>query len=270
MLLIKILVVGYGVVVAVVAVFQRRMIYFPSRYSAAEADVIARESGFEPWRNAKGELIGWKWPAAGEAKFSVLLTHGNGGWAADRGWIVNSLHESSASVEVYVLEYPGYGARDGSPSKESFLRAGEEAFKALPTDKPRFLVSESLGTGVAAHLAGTFSNEVAGAVCFVPYHSLPWVAQRHMRLLPAYYLVLDRFEPAESFRNFHGPLRIVIAENDEVIPPESGRKLFESYSGPKELEVEQGALHNEVAGRTAEWWRTTFQSLEKLRESKSK
>ena len=35
-------------------------------------------------------------------------------------------------VDVFVLEYPGYGARSGTPSRASIMAAAEEAFQLLP------------------------------------------------------------------------------------------------------------------------------------------
>lgn len=262
--MIKVFLIGYGLVVAAVVVFQRRMLYFPERFTATIAETKVKETGFVAWRNMAGEIVGWKMPATGVATASVLITHGNGGSAMDRGWIAETIQQAR-NVDVYVLEYPGYGARGGSPGKDSFLMAGEEAFGLLPTDKPRFVVGESLGTGVAAHLAGKFPDSVAGIVFLVPYHSLPWVAQRKMPLVPAYVLLRDRFQPSESLRAYRGPVKVIIAENDEVIPPEAGHRLFESYGGPKELEVISGAQHNDVVARTVAWWKEVFAFLEKNR-----
>lgn len=266
--MIKVFLIGYGLVVAAVVVFQRRMLYFPERFAATIAESRAKETGFVAWRNVAGEIMGWKMPATGVVTASLLITHGNGGSAMDRGWIAETIRQAR-NVDVYVLEYPGYGARGGLPGKDSFLMAGEEAFGLLPTDKPRFVVGESLGTGVAAHLAGKFPDMVAGIVFLVPYHSLPWVAQRKMPLVPAYVLLRDRFQPSESLKTYRGPVKVVIAENDEVIPPEAGRRLFESYGGPKELEVIAGAHHNDVAARSVAWWKEAFGFLEKNQTAKT-
>jgi len=54
-----------------------------------------------------------------------------------------------------------------------------------------------------------------------------------MPFLPAYLLLLDRFNPAECLRDYRGPVKIVLAGADEIIPVESGRRLFEEYQGPK-------------------------------------
>jgi pimeloyl-ACP methyl ester carboxylesterase len=152
------------------------------------------------------------------------------------------------------LEYPGYGARGGSPSIKSWLAAGEAAFGLLPKDKPVYLVSESIGAGVAAHLARTYPQKVAGMVMFVPYDSLPSLAQSKMPLLLPYFFLRDRYLPAEWMKDYRGPVKVVLAERDEIIPPKFGQRLFDSYAGPKDLQIIPGARHNEVAEQSPEWW----------------
>jgi uncharacterized protein len=159
---------------------------------------------------------------------------------------------------VYVLEYPGYGARAGSPGKRSFFAAGEEMFVSLPKGLPKYVVSESIGAGVACHLAKTHSTEVAGLALFMPYHNLASVTQHKMFFLPTYFLLLDRFNPAEDLKDYRGPVKIVLAGADEIIPVESGHRLFDGYNGPKDLQIIPGAHHNDIAEQPSEWWKDVF------------
>jgi hypothetical protein len=251
------LIIAYVLVVLAVAIFQRRLIYFPRTIPADLAEQTAAENGFVPWRNKAGQIIGWKLPARSLPTGSVLIVHGNAGCAIDREYLAGPIHDA-AMVDVYVLEYPGYGARAGSPSKRSFFAAGEEAFESLPNGLPRYVVSESIGAGVACHLAKAHSAEVAGLLLFMPYHDLASVAQRKMFFLPAYLFLLDRFNPAEDLKDYRGPVKIVLAGADEIIPATSGRRLFEGYKGPKDLQIIPGAYHNEVAGQSADWWKGVF------------
>lgn len=215
------------------------------------------EHGFVPWKNSSGQIIGWKIPASGIATGSVLIVHGNAGCAVGRDYIAQPIH-AAADVDVFVLEYPGYGAREGSPSKKSFVAAAEEAFQLLPTNAPKYIVSESIGAGVACELAKNHPQEVAGMALIVPYHNLASVAQRQIWFLPSYFLLLDRFNPEDCLRSYHGPVKFVIAGADEVIGPASGLRLANGYVGPKEVQVFPGAHHNDVSGQPAAWWRQVF------------
>ena len=253
----QLLVIAYLFVVLAALIFQRRLIYFPRIIPPALVEPAAAELGFVPWRNPSGQIIGWKFPATSSPVASVLITHGNAGCAIDRGYLAGPIHDA-APVDVYVLEYPGYGARGGAPGKPAFLAAAEEAFGLLTNNLLKYLVSESIGAGLACYLAKTHSANVAGLVLFMPYHDLASVAQRKMPLLPAYLLLLDRFNPAECLRDYRGPLKIVLAGADEIIPVESGRRLFEGYQGPKNLQIIPGARHNDIAEQSPAWWKEVF------------
>lgn len=244
---------GYLVLVLSGCAWQRKLLYHPSRYSLAEEKKFAAERGFIAWTNPANEVIGWKFPATGVSTGSVLVMHGNGGSALNRTYFAEPIH-AAGGFDVYVLEYPGYGAREGSPSKNSWLASGEEAFALLPKDKPIYLVSESLGTGVAAHLTKLHPNEIKGMVMFVPYDSLPSLAQSKMPLLLPYFFLVDRYQPATWMKDYRGPVKFVIAGSDEIIPPKFGQRLHDSYSGPKQLQIIPGASHNEAAEQTPEWW----------------
>ena len=79
-----------------------------------------------------------------------------------------------------------------------------------------------------------------------------------MPFLPVAWLLCDRFNPAEWLKPYRGPVTVVVAERDEIIPSELGRELFEDYSGPKQIELMAGAGHNDVAVQTPEWWGKVF------------
>ncbi|HTB84587.1 MAG TPA: alpha/beta hydrolase [Candidatus Sulfotelmatobacter sp.] len=241
---------------------QRRLLYFPTVIPADVVETVAKNHGFEPWKNPAGEIVGWKKPANTNFTGSVLIVHGNAGCALGRDYIAQPVHDA-ASVDVYVLEYPGYGARSGSPSKASFDAAAEEAFQLLPKNLPRYVVSESIGAGVAGELAKNHPSEIAGVAMFVPYQNLASVAQRRMWFLPAYVFLLDRFNPEECLKQYHGPIKFLIAGDDEVIGPASGLRLANGYAGAKEIQVIPGAHHNDVAEQNSDWWREVFSFWQK-------
>ena len=252
------LVIAYVVLSLAIMFLQRRMIYIPTRLTTAQESQLAAENGFVPWRNPAGEIIGWELPAKGTAAGTVLIVHGNAGCAVDRDYLADPIH-AARPVNVFVLEYPGYGARAGSPSEKSFLAAAEEAFATLTNRGPVYVVGESLGTGVAAYLAKTHGQQVAGLALLMPYNKLAAVAQAKMPLFPAGLLLWDRFDPEDWLKSYHGPIKFVLAGKDEIIPTKFGRRLFDSYNGPKSLQVIAGAHHNDVPQElSAVWWADVF------------
>jgi uncharacterized protein len=248
------LVIGYTVVLVSFTLLQRYLIYVPTKLTPEFAEQAATKAGFVPWRNKSGQLMGWKLPASFAPVGSVLIAHGNAGWALNRAYMAMPIHDA-APLDVYILEYPGFGARKGSPGEKSLLSAADEAFENLPENLPAYVVSESLGTGVAAHLAQKYPSKVAGLALFVPYDKLASVAANHIPFLPAYFLLWDRFDPAEWLKNYHGPVKVIIAGADEIIPPKLGERLYEGYNGPKILQVIPNAHHNDTMEQSPEWWR---------------
>ena len=256
------LVIAYLAIVVSIMLAQRRMIFFPTRLSADQAEQIATASGYQPWHDGTGQCIGWKIPTARPPAGTALILHGNSGCALNRDYLAHPLHEA-LNLNVFTLEYPGYGVRNGTPSKDSLLAAAEAAFVQLDHNKPIYVVSESLGTGVATHLAKTHPDEIAGLLLFTPYDDLAAVAQTKMPLIPVYLIMRERFRPAEWLKHYHGPVQFVLAGADEVIQPKFGQRLYDKYDGPKALMVLPDAAHNEIDGQPLEWWREVFKFWER-------
>ncbi|HXR03906.1 MAG TPA: alpha/beta fold hydrolase [Verrucomicrobiae bacterium] len=225
----------YLVVCMGCAIFQRRLIYFPPVFTSGQVDQFARAARLERWRNPAGQAIGMKrlspkQPAEGR----VLVVYGNGSCATGCAHYADAI-QGIAPFDVFIVEYPGYADRPGSPSQQSLFRAADEAFQLLATNGPVYLVGESLGTGVAAYLAGKYPDKVAGMVLFAPYNRLADVAQAHMPLLPVHLMLVDRFPSEDYLRNYHGPVAVLVGEEDQVVPAKFGRRLYDDYAGPKRL-----------------------------------
>jgi hypothetical protein len=80
--------------------FQRKLIYFPTRLTMAAAEREAASAGFIPWRNKSGQLIGWELAAVSAPVGSVLIAHGNAGWALNRSYMAKPIH-AAAPLDVY-------------------------------------------------------------------------------------------------------------------------------------------------------------------------
>ena len=249
---------SYLLMVLLVAVFQRHLLYLPTIITLDEARQYAVKSGLEPWLNAHGDIIGWHLPARSPANGSVMIVHGNGGTALRLADVAAAMRDS-LNLDAYLLEYPGYGQRGGTPSESTLLAAADEGWETLPTNEPAYVVSESLGTGVAAHLAQKYTHHVAGLLLFVPYDRLASVAQNHYPFLPAYWLLVDRFAPVDWLADYHGPVKIVLAGQDEVIPVVRGQALYDGYRGPKSLQIIPGAGHGDTMEQSPQWWREVME-----------
>ena len=236
---------------AFLALSQRSMIYYPSRHDAASLQRAADTQGFSPWQNPQGDTIGYRsLPATNDPRppLAILITHGNAGYAMHRADYAPLLRAAAPdrAVSIYVLEYPGYGARSGTPSQDAFLAAADEALGLIPADVPVILLGESIGTGVASATASAHPDRVSGLLLLTPFDSLANVAQHHYPLLPVRWIMRDQYPSAEWLQNYRGPVAIILAANDTIVPAKFGQSLHDSYTGPKKLIIADQADHNDL------------------------
>ena len=236
---------------------QRQLIYFPSKAQADVLSDLASRMGLQAWRDKAGEAIGWKSPGDPNARYRMLVFHGNAGYALNRDYFVTGLRALGSQWDVFLFEYPGYGAREGTPSEVNFKATATQALEALLAidSRPVFITGDSLGRGVASFLASTFPNEVAGLLLVTPFSSLADVAAHHYPFLPVRILLSERYESREALSHYGGPVAFLLAGRDEVVTSELGQRLYDSYSGPKWLHVEAHAGHNTLPYNPgAPWW----------------
>jgi pimeloyl-ACP methyl ester carboxylesterase len=247
-------VAAYVAVCLIVAYYQRSYIYFPHVLTAREVDQSASGDRLERWNNSAGQPIGMKRPTSRRpAVGQVLITYGNGSWTVGSAHYADEI-QNLADFDVYILEYPGYADRPGSPTETSIFRAADEAFRSLDPDKPTYLLGESLGSGVACYLAGTHPDQVAGVILLSPFDRLTSVGQEQMPYLPVRLLQLDRFPSIDYLRAYHGPLGIMVDGRDEVVPAKFGINLYDSYAGPKQLWTFKDGGHISILDPPAKFW----------------
>ncbi len=247
----------YGGLCLVVFVVQRRLQYFPDRSTEAGALKRAAASGLVPWRDARGELLGWRRPGRSASTPRLLVFHGNAGNALDRIYYVRLFE--SLGVEVVLLEYPGYGARGGEVSEATLVAAGREAAELLAREGPLLLLGESLGSGVACQVAAADPGRIQGLLLVTPYARMSEVGAEAYPWLPVSWLLRDRWENVAALPNYPGPVAILIAGRDEVVGAAQGHRLAEACRGPVKVWVQPEAGHNTLSlaprgGHWAELW----------------
>jgi uncharacterized protein len=221
---------------------QRALIYYPSSAGLETLKALADREGLLPWHNASQDFIGWR--SREDHGVPVLILHGNAGHAFHRSDLVSRLRKAGIVSPIYILEYPGYGARKGTPTEETLIAAALEAIDLL--GQKTILLGESLGSGVACEAASRRQPLVAGLLLVAPFDSLVSVAGKHYPLIPVGLILKDRYQSSRALQGFRGPLAVIMAEEDAIIPADSTRRLFESYQGPKQLWRIPQSGHNEV------------------------
>jgi len=241
--LMALILAGYVAVCLLLFLRQRQMLYHPGRVSEGDMLASARAAGLLRWLDANGAPIGWM-TADGSISPPILILQGNAGNALNRAGLVARLRRSGIKARFFILDYPGYGSRAGSPSQASLTEAAVSALDALPA--PAVLLGESLGTGVAAQAAARRPDRVSGLILVTPFDSMARAAAHHYPWLPVGWLLLDRFDSVDAFKNFSKPIAVIVAELDETVPAARGRRLVESLHVPKKLWVVRYAGHNDA------------------------
>lgn len=195
--------------------------------------------GLAHWEHA-GTQIGYA--RLVEAPRSVwLLLHGNAGQASGRAYALPSF---SSADSVFIMEYPGYGSRPGTPSREAFDQAARQAYLLLRERFPGVPVcvaGESIGTGPASYLA-TLERPPDKIVLIVPFDRLNLVAAEHFPAFLVGLLLSDNWDNIASLSKYRGPVDIFGAESDEVIPVAHARALSQAVRGSRFHLIEGG--HN--------------------------
>ncbi len=246
---------GYLLLVLAAYLMQDRMLYFPAVEPRRQTVDMAAWLGLVPWPDAdeyRG-LVSVAPPV--EFKGTILVWHGNGGSGVHRVHYLHALEP--LGYRVILLEYPGYGSRPGELSEGSFVADAREAARLAREafGGPLYAWGESLGCGVASAVAADPELEIEGAAMITPWDTLPDLAQRIYWYLPTRWIVRDRYDNVNNLRGFDGPVAVLMAEQDELIPNEHTMRLYEALSGEKRLWVFEGVGHNTwPTAPGAEWW----------------
>ena len=230
-------------------VFQARYVYYPelpSRQVEATPADIGLAFDAVTLRTSDGEVLaGWFIPAPA-ARGTLLYLHGNGGNIGHRLDQIAVFHR--LGLNVFIIDYRGYGASSGKPSEEGTYQDALAAWSWLTQEKRLapdriILFGESLGGAVAAWLAAR--HPPAGLVIYASFTSVPEMAQTLYPMFPASRLVRYRYDTRAALGNVNCPLLILHSPEDEIIPFSHGQALLAAAREPKRL-VELRGGHNEA------------------------
>ena len=192
-------------------------------------------------------LHAWHVKAGPQAPLVIYF----GGNAENVAWMVDELPQHDMRVSWLLVDYRGYGASGGAPSERALV---DDAFLwydyAAKTGARLYLAGRSLGSGVAVQLAARRSFQ--GVILITPFDSLVAVAERHYRVLPVRQLLRHRFDSLALAPRVGSALLCIVATQDEVIPPEHARRLYDAWGGPKQM-VTLRAGHNSVDEQPDYW-----------------
>lgn len=215
---------------------QRNLIYFPEITRVTPAD-----TNFSILRPDGVVLRGW---ILNPGRTQALIYFG--GNAERIGAERDHLAKVFVTRTVYLLAYRGYGASDGSPNETALFADALALFDQVHARYSRVaVVGRSLGSGVACYVA--FKRPVERLALVTPFDSLAAVAQAQYPLLPVRWLILDRYESSRYLPKYHGPLLILRAGQDQLVPVASTNRLMATLSRPPTVVTFAAAGHNNIS-----------------------
>ena len=235
--IVALLVLGYAGISALLYFKQRDLIYFP-----AATTVPASETDFRLTRDGV-TLRGWKLNP-GQANALIYFGGNAERLEASRTEFTRLFPDRT----VYLLPYRSYGASEGKPTQTALFSdalALYDAVHAQHASGDIAVVGRSLGSGVASYLAS--QRPLQKLVLVTPFDSLAEVAQSHYRWLPVHWLVSDVYASHEYLQQYSGPLLILRAGRDEIVPAANTDRLIASLKAPPTVVDFPLADHNDIS-----------------------
>lgn len=150
------------------------------------------------------------------------------------------LHQIAPGHSVVVYHYRGYSPSTGTPSAAALMSDALAISDSL--QGPVIAVGFSIGSGVAAHVAG--ARPLEHVILATPFDSLRKVAAHALPFVPVRWLFAHEIDAKAALQNSAAPLTLIIASNDDVIPNARSGALAASQPDADVIRLEAG--HNDI------------------------
>ena len=244
-------------------VFQKNYIFFPEKEITllpSSIGLVYEDLALLTEDHVK--IHGWYIPAK-EKRATILFFHGNAGNISGRLSTIDFYHQ--LGLDVYIIDYRGYGKSEGSPSEKGLYLDAKALWNYVTgpkgENKKHVIVSgRSLGGAVAAWLAkefqpgalilqGTFTSAAEMGRVLYPY-------------LPIQYCIVHRFPTIEFIKDVISPVLVMHSPEDEVVPYLLGQKVFEAAHEPKYF-LSLAGSHGEVIMASDDYYRHQIEQFVK-------
>ncbi len=237
--------------------------YFdPKKFNLTQKDIWLQTEGGE-------KIHAWLFESARKpALGTILFFHGNG-----ENLSSHFIQLSWLPAEGYnflVFDYPGYGQSSGEASQKGTIQAGYAAIDWLHQYDPQPLIifGQSLGGAIAQKVIMDKKDQIPikGIVLDSTFNSYQAIARKKLSLSwitwilqpLTYVLVSDRWKASALEKISPIPVLVIHGNDDRVVEPEMGERIFEQLNEPKQIWRIPGGQHTDVFWAHQEKYRPQF------------
>jgi len=223
----------YFLILVFLYFYQRNLLYHPNENNYSEDKISVNIENVRIKTSDNIELLGWYHEKNLKDFKTLIFFHGNAGSLENRIHKLN--HFRDMNINFLIIAWRGFSGNNGNPSEQGLYEDGKSAIDWLikkgVSEKNLILYGESLGTGVATHLAQ--NKNFAGVILETPFTSMIDAAKKFYPYIPVKLLLKDKFENYKKIKNINSPILIMHGEVDQLVPFSMGKKIYEIANEPK-------------------------------------
>ncbi len=234
--------------------FENQQVYVPLSAIDAHPAAVGLKAEDVYFKARDGvRLNGWFFPsdkASPRSHLVFLHLHGNAGNISHRHGFYQAWLE--LGVNVFALDYRGYGRSQGKPDEEGTYLDAQAAHRWLRERgfAPQHIIAlgKSLGGGVAAELA--WREPLGGLILQNTFTSIPDLGAEWFPWLPVRQWCSILYDTRSKLPRIHVPVLVAHSRGDMMVRYHHAEKNFAAANQPKMLWEIYGG-HNETleAGR---------------------
>ncbi|SVE28114.1 uncharacterized protein METZ01_LOCUS480968, partial [marine metagenome] len=183
---------------------------------------------------------------------TIIFFHGNGEIVTDYDDVGKEYNHRE--INFIIVDYRGYGFSNGKPTLSNILSDSKNIFNYLMEELDKdyldkvFIMGRSLGSTCALEIASHYSNKINGLIIESGFlNEDPLFNLIGINPKQADFKKGDGFLNEQKIINYFGPLLIIHATQDHIIPFNHGELLFNCCpSTNKKLVPIYGANHNNI------------------------
>ncbi|MDD3374549.1 MAG: alpha/beta hydrolase [Candidatus Omnitrophica bacterium] len=250
----KLFIIILAIVVAFISFvryIERKSIFFPDKDLVMHPHHFLSDGKDVYFATEDGVILNGWFFKNNDASATVLFFHGNAGNVSHRLEKVSMFY--NMGLNVFIVDYRGYGRSGGAPSEQGLYRDARAAYDYLLSRddvKARRIIGygESLGGAVIIDLAQ--NRKFAALIVDSTFPRIVDMANLVYPYIPGFLLTI-KMDSLSKIETIDAPTLFIHSFDDEIVPINLGKKLFDAAQEPKRF-LDINGSHNDGYRKSAE------------------